>query len=122
MKWNSKESVYFGAGKKVYKFGDKLPGLSDETRDDFLKKGLIVDDGQTDEEKRLALFNAALELGLSPHPKTGIEKLEVAIENRQALLALRAEAARLGVDGIEDLKYDELKKIVEENNESDNQS
>ena len=118
--WNSKTSVYY-AGKRPYKAGDKLPkavveAMGEETLREYIAQGLITEVGKkaNAEKERLALLEKAKELGLSPHPNTGIEKLRKAIADAEALAELKKEALSLGIDPRDNVTYAELKKLVDE--------
>ena len=139
MKWNLKNSTYYDKGKKAYGFGDELPeevleGMGKETLDEYVKKGLIakkaipekiepvITEEELAENKRQVLIERAKVYGLKPHPKTGIAKLEIMIEDYEALQALKAEALELGIDPSDDVSFAELFELVEDKkaeNESD---
>ena len=126
MKWNCKNSTYYDKGKKAYGFGDDLPSNMDEdTVKEYKAKGLIAEKVNAESEKdiaekeRLALLDHAKDLGLSPHPRTGIEKLNTMIDDAKVLIDLKDEALALGIDPSDDVKYDELKKLVDEKKAGD---
>jgi len=127
--WNSEKSTYYDAGRRAYGYGDEIPedildAMGEETVAEYLEKGLLAEsDGkasngdttQDDAEKqRLELMEKAKSMGLNPHPATGIPKLEKAIEEAEALAALKKEALALGIDPADNVTYDELKKLVDE--------
>ena len=126
MKWNSKKSTYYGMGRKAYKKGDNLPAdvlknMGKETVKEYIKTGLILDEKsvksgkkEADEKQRLALIGHAKELGLKPHPKTGIEKLNVMIDDAKALIDLKEEALSLGIDPSDDVAFADLTILVDE--------
>ena len=142
MKWNSKNSTYYDKGKKAYGLGDEIPDevlekMGQETFDEYVERGLIADDAivekaiveeaesatepepiMTEEEvaenKRQALIERAKVYGLKPRLNTGIAKLEIMIEDYEALQALKKEALALGIDPSDDVDFAELYALVED--------
>lgn len=134
MKWNSEKSTYYDRGRRAYSFGDELPEsvigqMGKNTVDEYVKSGLILDGKAAEalkkealEKERLDLFKAAKLIGLHPHPKTGIDKLNAMIEDDNALQILKKEALGLGIDPSDDVTFAELTILVDEKkkeNESD---
>jgi len=131
MKWNSKKTTYYDKGRKAYSFGDELPGsviekMGESTVSEYVKSGLILNDRATEFEKkealekeRLGLIETARTMGLKPHPKTGIEKLSIMIDDAKALMDLKKEALALGIDPSDDVTFAELTALVEEKKADD---
>ncbi len=114
MKWNSDKSCYISKGKKIFKKGDQLPvsviaAMGTETVKEYLDRGLIVEDDQ-----RAVLFDQAKELGLKPHHKAGVDKLQTMIDDFNAMATLKREAEFLGIEVSDDVDFAELKKLVDE--------
>jgi len=66
------------------------------------------------EKERQLLLEKAVGCDLSPHPKTGIPKLEKMIADHEALQSLKFKALDLGLGDVNDLEYDELKELIDE--------
>lgn len=125
-----------------------IESMGQQTFDEYVDRGLIADEAaakdalleQAKEEKeeakpeptitkeepienlRQVLIEKAKAYGLKPHPKTGIAKLEIMIEDFEALQALREEAVELNIAGSYDLTFADLRDLVDEKkaeNESD---
>lgn len=126
MKWNSKNATYYDKGKKAYGFGEDLPeDMDEDTVKEYKSKGLIAENVNAESEKDIAekerqsLLDHAKDLGLKPHPRTGTEKLNAMIDYEKALIDLKDEALKLGIDPSDDVKYDELKILVDEKKAGD---
>lgn len=147
MIWTSKNSTYYDKGKKAYGYCDKIPekvleGMGKETLEEYIEKGLIsdvavVEPDVIDEEEaipekiepvseeelaentRQAMLERAKVYGLKPHPKTGIAKLEIMIEDFEALQALKREALELGIDPSDDVTFRELFELINEKKADD---
>lgn len=126
MIWNSKATTYYDKGRRAYTKGDTIPDkvldqMGKKTRDEYIKHGLISDPKKTEsageeasELKRKALFLKAEKLGLKPHYKAGIQKLEAMLEEYEALQELKKEALELGIDPSDDVTLEELTLFVNE--------
>lgn len=66
------------------------------------------------EVERQLLLEKAQGYGLSPHPKTGIPKLNIMIDDSIALQDITADAVGFGIDVGEGLGYDEIKALIDE--------
>ncbi len=149
MIWTSKNSTYYDKGKKAYGYCDKIPekvleGMGKETFDEYVERGLIADeaipekiepvisDGTTPakiepaltekevhENARQNQLERAKIYGLKPHPKTGIVKLGIMIDDYEALQALRKEALELGIDPSDDVTFRELFELINEKKADD---
>ena len=96
--------------------------LEENTEKVFIKKGLILDSDSVDsqEKERLVLLDRVKDLGIKVHPRTGIEKLNIIIDDRKALDDLKDQALSLGIDPSDDVTFDQLKILVDDKkNESD---
>lgn len=123
MQWNAERSTYH-SGKKVYKKGDDIPDdilekMGVETVKEYVKKGLMIGGAESSDVERKHLIENAKSLGLSPHPKTGIAKLNTMIDDFHALKTLKKEALSLGIDPSDDVTFVELTELVKEKNELD---
>ncbi|GAG62808.1 unnamed protein product [marine sediment metagenome] len=119
MIWNKKNSTYYDKGKRAYGFGDKIPTtvideMGQETREEYMGKGRIIGGKVAAETERDVLFAKAESLGLKPHYKAGIAKLQDMIEAHKALQALKKEALSLGIDPSDDVTFAELTILVDE--------
>ena len=138
MIWNVKNSTYYDKGKKAYGLGDEIPekvleGMGKETLEEYIEKGWIADEAipekiepvlfltseEVAENTRQAMIERAKVYGLKPHPKTGIAKLEIMIEDFEALQALKREALELGIDPSDDVTFADLKDLVDEEKRDD---
>ncbi len=144
MIWNSKTTTYYSKGRKAYGIGDELPAdiieqMGKGTLAEYIEKGWIVDEtavpvmGESEPEdeveiedevksKRDILFEKAKNLGLNPNYRIGVLKLEVMLDDYEALRILKAEALALGIDPSDDVDFAELTELVDEKkalNESD---
>ena len=119
MIWNSENSTYYDKGKRAYGHGDKIPDkvvaeMGKETLDEYIEKGWIIDGKAAVEVERNGLFAKAEGLGLKPHYKAGIEKLEAMIADHEALQVLKQEALSLGIHPSDDVTFAELTTLVDE--------
>lgn len=119
MIWNKKNSTYNDHGKRAYGHGDEIPAkvideMGKETLDEYIEKGWIVDGKAAAEAERDVLFAKAEGLGLRPHYKAGIAKLNDMIADHEALQALKKEALSLGIDPNDDVTFAELKRLVDD--------
>lgn len=122
LKWNSKETSYCSNGDRMFGFGEVIPDgiiakMGDETVDEYKAKGFLttfVDESEKLKDERDELMEKALALGLKPHHLTGAKKLKVLIDDHHAMEELKAEAKTLGIEASDDLKFDELTKLVAE--------
>ncbi len=127
MKWNSKDSTYVDAGKKSYSFGDPIPPAAIEsmgkpTVKEYTDKGWLLDDEAAAESERDTLFKYAKSLGLRPHYKAGVAKINEMIDDFKDLEILRLKAADLGLEKVDGLDLATLTELVEAkkaDNESD---
>lgn len=122
--WSKKNSTYYDRGSRPYEVGDEIPDavileMGKETVNEYEKNGWISEDDL--EKERLALLEKANGLGLKPHYKLGIEKLNILIDDFNALEDLKKEALEFGIDPSDDVTFAELTILVEEKkaNESD---
>jgi len=119
MKWNTKDVVcYVGGGKNPLHFGDEvtdamLKEMGEETVKERLKNGWLADSVDEAEAKRLELLEEIKALGLKPHYKAGIEKLEKMKADHEALQELKKIALKLGIDPPDNVKYAELQAMID---------
>lgn len=119
MIWNSENSTYYDKGRRAYGYGDEIPDevldqMGKETFDEYMEKGWIIDGKAVAEAERKALFAKAESLGLKPHYKVGIVKLEAMIADHETLQVLKQEALSLGIDPSDDVTFAELTILVDE--------
>ncbi len=143
MIWNSKTTTYYSKGRKAYGIGDPIPAdvieqMGESTLAEYIGKGWILDgkagpaataESEAEVEiedvvksKRDVLFERAKNLGLKPNYRIGVLKLEVMLDDYEALRILKAEALALGIDPSDDVDFAELTELVDEKkalNESD---
>lgn len=124
--WNSEKTTYMDRGQRAYTKGDPLPdsvilSMGEETVDEYLENGNIIKAKSAQalkkealEAERLELLNKALDLGLKPNKKTGIEKLNTMIADFNDLQDLKKEALALGIDPSDDVTFEELTILVDE--------
>lgn len=122
MFWNSENSTYYDKGKRAYNHGDEIPkavidGMGRETREEYMANGWIANSitrAEVEAAERNDLFKEAESLGLKPHYKAGIAKLNDMIEEYQVMQALKQEALALGIDPSDNVTFAELKPLVDE--------
>ena len=83
---------------------------SEETNEEKAKK----ETAEKAESERQSLLEKARGYGFSPHPKTGIPKLEVMIIDYEELRDITAKAVELGIDVTGDIGFDEIKALIDE--------
>ena len=114
-----KKNLEFLARHGVYNMDGGSPefieGIGWDLEDSLAKKEAY----EKAEVERQILLIKAQDYGLSPHPKTGIPKLEAMIEDYEALQALKKEALALGIDPSDDVGFAELSALVEEKKAED---
>lgn len=119
MIWNSENSTYYDKGRRAYAYGDEIPDevldqMGKETLDEYTERGWIIDGKAAAEVERKVLFAKAESLGLKPHYKVGIVKLEAMIADHETLQILKQEALSLGIDPSDDVTLAELTILVNE--------